>query len=350
MTTPASPVVEQNRAQDLMRLGWAIAELRGRVYFRPVDPGCMAGKAVARADHSLPLSAERSPKELLIETSEVVQALAKQTSLEFDGSHRKDSSGNAPAAPCTAAARVAELASQVPEQRSESSWHAAWNAFTLALYQWDAAIQDKLASASFGESSAYQLGWGLAECSLGARSRVPTQQHYGLGTRARQRTVRGPDPPARAAGACRTCGNGVCYQGVAGRLAAGVTRLLLAERHDTIGRGLPSAPGRRLARHDSCWHRPANIRAATCGATERRQYHPDYQRTVGPACQRAYQRRHTRCGVWAITEYGNSKPWGALVSALGIFGITTSSLLGSFAEPITLPKLTETPLLPDMAA
>src|SRR6266702_963045 len=114
MTTPASPVVEQNRAQDLMRLGWAIAELRGRVYFRPVDPGCMAGKAVARADHSLPLSAERSPKELLIETSEVVQALAKQTSLEFDGSHRKDSSGNAPAAPCTAAARVAELASQVP--------------------------------------------------------------------------------------------------------------------------------------------------------------------------------------------------------------------------------------------
>jgi hypothetical protein len=103
-------------------------------------------------------------------------------------------------------------------------------------------------------------------------------------------------------------------------------------------------------------------------------------------------------GVWAITEYGNSKPWGALVSALGIFGITTSSLLasakkkatglvdrvqaaiaaderakaatiipdrpkgatvkgpgtlstpGSFAEPITLPKLTETPLLPDMAA
>ena len=94
---------------------------------------------------------------------------------------------------------------------------------------------------------------------------------------------------------------------------------------------------------------------------------------------------------------GNSKPWGALVSALGIFGITASSLLasakkkatglvdrvqaaiaadesakaatiipdrpkgatvkgpgrlstpGSFAEPITLHKLTETPLLPDMA-
>jgi hypothetical protein len=100
-------------------------------------------------------------------------------------------------------------------------------------------------------------------------------------------------------------------------------------------------------------------------------------------------------GIWAITEYGHSKLVGALVSALGIFGITVSSLLasakknatglvdrvqkaiaadelakaatiipdrpkgatvkgpgklstpGSFAEPITLPKLAETPPLPE---
>src|SRR5690242_9950783 len=55
MTTQVAPVVGQDRAQDLMRLGWAIAELRGRVYFRPADPGCIAGNGVARFQHSLPL-------------------------------------------------------------------------------------------------------------------------------------------------------------------------------------------------------------------------------------------------------------------------------------------------------
>src|SRR6266540_2475040 len=98
-------------------------------------------------------------------------------------------------------------------------------------------------------------------------------------------------------------------------------------------------------------------------------------------------------GAWAITRYGNSQPWGALISALGIVGVTGSGLLasakkkatglvervqaaiaaderakaatiipdrpqkatvkspgrlstpGSFAEPITLSKLGETPEL-----
>jgi hypothetical protein len=102
-------------------------------------------------------------------------------------------------------------------------------------------------------------------------------------------------------------------------------------------------------------------------------------------------------GFWFISKYGNSRALGAVVSALGVFGITASTLLasakkkatglvdrvqqaiaademvqaatiipakpkgadvkspgrlstpGSFAEPITLPKLHETPLHPDPA-
>jgi len=117
-----APAVNQNRAQDLMRLGWAIAELRGRLYFGAADPGRIADPATVRADHSLPLSGERSPKEQLIETKEVVQALAKRANLELDGGRMKDSRGHTATTPCTAAARAIELADQGPDKRSARPW------------------------------------------------------------------------------------------------------------------------------------------------------------------------------------------------------------------------------------
>jgi hypothetical protein len=161
VTDQVGSLVERERAQVLMRLGWAIAELRGRVYFRPADPGCIVGKTVPRIQHSLPLYFERSPKEHLIETKQVVQEMARQAGLELDGSEMKDSCGAIAAAQCTAAARVCELASKVSDGQSES-WRASWNAFTLALYQWDAAIQDRVQRLSAGP--------GPRGVLLGARS------------------------------------------------------------------------------------------------------------------------------------------------------------------------------------
>jgi hypothetical protein len=397
MTTPVSPVVEPDRAQDLMRFGWAIAELRGRVYFRPDDPGCMVGKAAVRVDHSLPLSAERSPKELLIETKKVVQELAKLTNLEFDGSRMKDSSGGTHAAPCTAAACVVELAGQVPEERSESSWHAAWNAFTLALYQWDAAIQDKLASASFGESSAYQLGRGLAECSWALDPECPSNHVMGwehvLGsvrcmalTRLLERLV----PAVHAETASAIKGSLAAWQRISRdsrwRNATTPPAAVFLRRQVDVWRDMivVGTDPRVFARTPAALQNVTNIIPIIKGL---------WVQLVSGFISAGI----LGAGVWAITQYGNSKPWGAVVSALGIFGITASSLLasakkkatglvdrvqaaiaadeiakaatiipdrpkgatvkgpgrlstpGSFAEPITLSKLTETSPLPDMA-
>src|SRR5215831_13395301 len=396
VTDPVGSLVGRDRAQVLMRLGWAIAELRGRVYFRPADPGCIVGKAAPRIQHSLPLYFERSPKELLIETKQVVQELARQAGLELDGNGMKDSCG-ATAAQCTAAARVCELASKVSEGQSES-WRASWNAFTLALYQWDAAIQDRLASASFGESSAYQLGRGLAECSWALDPRRGPNHVMGwehvLGsvrcvalTRLLERLV--PVVPAETVSAIK--GSLAAWQRVARdrhwREDTTPPASVYLRRQVDVWRDLiiGGTDPRVFARPPATVQHVANIFPIIRGLR--------VQLVTGllSVCVLG-------AGVWSITEYGNSKLWAALVSALGIFGITTASLLasvkkkatglvesvrsaiaadeiakaatmipdrpkgttvkgpgklstpGSFAEPITLRKIDETPLAPDAAA
>jgi hypothetical protein len=390
MNTPVTPVVTQNRAQDLMRLGWAVAELRGRVYFRSGDPGCIAAKGVIRTHHSLPLSAERSAKELLIETKQVVQELAKRTGLELDGGQMKDSKGDTPAPPCTAVTRVAELADQVPEERSESSWPAAWNALTLALYQWDAAIQDALASASFGESSAYQLGRGLAECSWALDPDCPSNHVMGwehvLGaqrcvflTRLLERLT--PAVPPETASAIK--GSLAAWQRVA---------------RDSHWRKNTEPPGPVFLRQQIDIWRDMIVVGTDPRTFERSPALLQDIANIIPIIKGLWVQIVSALvsvgllglGVWSIIEYGNSKPWAALISALGVFGITASSLLanakkkatglvdrlqaaiaademakaatiipdrpkeatvkcpgrlstpGSFAEPITLPNLAET--------
>jgi hypothetical protein len=420
--TQVAPVVGEDRAHDLMRLGWAIAELRGRVYFRQTDPGCIAGNGVVRFQHSLPLYTERSSRELFIETQQVVQELAQRTRLDLDGSKMKDSGGVTPPAPCTAAARVTELASQVPEKRSAASWGASWNAFTLALYQWDAAIQDRLAGASFGESSAYQLGRGLAECSWALDPECPANDVMGwehvLGsarcvalTRLLDRLV--PVVSADAASAIK--GSLAAWQRVARDPAwrgdpvpeaTGLLRLKDAAPVASLLRHKDTAPEAPvfLRRQVDIW------RDMLVGGTDPRVFArpPALVQNVAniiPIIRGLWVQLLSGlvsivalgAGLWYISKYGNSKALGAVVSALGIFGITASSLLvnakkkatglvdrvqkaiaadeiaqaatiipakpkgagvkspgrlstpGSFAEPITLPKLHETPLHPDPA-
>jgi hypothetical protein len=394
MTAHVSPVVETNRAQDLMRLGWAIAEIRGRVYFRPSDPGCIAGQAAVHASHPLPLFFERSSADKQIEAEQVVQELAKRTGLELDGSQMKDSRGDTPATSPTAAARIAELAGRVPEDRSEPSWHATWNAFTMALYQWDSAIQDKLASASFGESSAYQLGRGLAECSWALDPNCPPNDVMGwehvLGrarcvalTRLLERLI--PAVPAETASAIK--GSLAAWERVArdSEWRKPPAPIFLRQQID-VWRDMivVGTEPQTFERSPGAVQNIANIFPIIKGLWA--------QMVIGLVSVGILG-----VGIWAITEYGNSKPWGLLVSALGVFGITASSLLanaekkvtglvdrvqvavaaderakaatiipdrpkdakvacpgrlstpGSFAEPISLPELAETSLLPGTA-
>jgi phospholipase C len=150
--------------RKLIRFGWAIAELRGRVRVGNDDPAVPKTIHRSRKYHALPLSWERSGTEQRIELGDVVITLADELGLNPNGAHLLDYQSN-PASDkdIDAANRVVQLAQAVPADPRDALWARTWNAFTEALYKWDGYIQDTLATGPFGKASAYQLGRGLAE-------------------------------------------------------------------------------------------------------------------------------------------------------------------------------------------
>ena len=149
-------------AQDLIRLGWALAELRGRLEFGDSDIGRLQTSLPRRTDQALPLADERSITEQLIAAKKLIVPLAERAKLSFDndGASIVDADGHPSTAACSVAVRVVQLADDVPEGHDSPERAKAWHAFTEALYKWDARIQDTLAGSSFGGSTAYQLGRG----------------------------------------------------------------------------------------------------------------------------------------------------------------------------------------------
>ena len=184
----ADVIVSSDRAKELLRFGWAIAELRGRVFFGPSDPGRLSDHATGtvRTGHMPPLGDERSAPEQLIEILKVVLSLATAIGITTDGSGMADVHGKKPAIACDGATRVLQLADQVPWTSESTVPDGAWNAFSEAFYQWDAQIQDQLAASAFAESSAYQLGRGLSETSwaldITAQPNSTTSWNHMLGT------------------------------------------------------------------------------------------------------------------------------------------------------------------------
>jgi hypothetical protein len=85
--------------------------------------------------------------------------------LKCQGSLTADEARRPPAQLPTAVDQVIALANAVPDDPKSPEWRKPWNDFADSFYLWDAQIQDVLASAPFGASSAYQLGRGLGETS-----------------------------------------------------------------------------------------------------------------------------------------------------------------------------------------
>lgn len=165
MTVDFSDVVPA-RGKQLIRFGWAISELRGRVYFGSEDPGrLLEASSTASTSFMLPLGEERSPGDLLTTVVGQVRELTNEVALPGDATAMEglETIGVAPST--TAADLVLQLAGDVPDHRNTNEWTERWLTFALALYQWDLQIQGTLAALTFGESSAYQLGRGLAETS-----------------------------------------------------------------------------------------------------------------------------------------------------------------------------------------
>jgi hypothetical protein len=150
MPVPATNTPPPTDADDAMRafrLGWAIAELRGR--YRPTVSHVEDSPPSRRADNALPLAAERTPAEQRLEVFTVVHGLSAALGLDFaDGPNN--------------AGRTAELRLLLNGLDATPSDAGRWEQLTAAFYSWDSAIQDNLVLRP-RLAAAYQLGRGLAE-------------------------------------------------------------------------------------------------------------------------------------------------------------------------------------------
>ncbi|HTQ91257.1 MAG TPA: hypothetical protein VMK84_17365 [Streptosporangiaceae bacterium] len=136
---------------NALRLGWYVAEVRGRN--RPGGPRPAPHSLPDRKDHVLPLRIERTHQELRIEAQAVLGAMSH--ALGVDTFRVKGQQQNQ-ATVIDQQARA--LADAAPEAAAQ-----AWAALASSIYDLDAHTQDSLAAQSDMCSAAYQLGRGLAE-------------------------------------------------------------------------------------------------------------------------------------------------------------------------------------------
>jgi hypothetical protein len=147
-----------------LRLGWNVAEVRGRN--RPGGPRPTSSQLPSRANHELPLRIERTHTELRIEVQKTVIALTKQLGKSGLGvragvlAKRIDTLAKVQSDELTELAKAATPADQAaPRRRADKAWQLLAN----TIYRFDALVQDTLTAAADSVACAYQLGRGLAE-------------------------------------------------------------------------------------------------------------------------------------------------------------------------------------------
>jgi hypothetical protein len=163
--------VDPTDLSNFFRLGWALAESRGRLLHSA--PKTTSG---ARPEHALPLESERTWREQTIETREILQALADGLDLDRP-LHELSRQGKGAKKGDTAMSRLRELEKHVAETETA---HALGSALEF-FYDWDERIQDILAPRSFELSSAYLLGRGLAESYWALHPDKPDSDQLGWG-------------------------------------------------------------------------------------------------------------------------------------------------------------------------
>lgn len=134
-----------------LRLGWAMAEVRGRLHNGSSEP------APKRPDRALPLADERGWTEETIESREVLAHLAEGLKVDLE------LHGGGGERPTQAVRRLAVELDDARADHDDARIRVTWSNTAELFYKWDARIQDTLAARSFTVASAYQLGRGLAE-------------------------------------------------------------------------------------------------------------------------------------------------------------------------------------------
>jgi hypothetical protein len=186
------------RVLTAIRLGWSIAEVRGRN--RPDAPPSARAGLPGPPGHALPLHVEQTSAELRIEAQAVLAAMARELGVDSGGANRASYSqaidaqaralamarkgapalgtvaatagaaapdGAAPdgaPAPVAVAAGV-PVAAHAPAARAPAAGDPAaqWDALQELIFKFDAHIQDALALGPDTVACGYQLGRALAE-------------------------------------------------------------------------------------------------------------------------------------------------------------------------------------------
>jgi hypothetical protein len=149
---PSPPPNDLDDVRAAFRLGWALAELRGR--YRPdikIDEQTGGAPTLGRTWKALPLGNERTAHEQRIEVIRVLRGLSGQLDLNFEKKEGRKTS-----------LVMARLDEHLRALDIDPGNKAAWNNLTEQFYEWDAHNQDALVMRP-NQSAAYQLGRGLAE-------------------------------------------------------------------------------------------------------------------------------------------------------------------------------------------
>jgi hypothetical protein len=147
-----------------LRLGWNVAEVRGRN--RPGGPLPRSPQLPSRADHELPLRLERTHTELRIEVQKTVIALTEQLGMSGPGARggvlakRIDWLAKAQS---DALAKLAKATVPADHATLRRRADKAWQLLAETIYRFDALVQDALTGVSDSVACGYQLGRGLSE-------------------------------------------------------------------------------------------------------------------------------------------------------------------------------------------
>jgi len=187
---------DADRVLTAIRLGWFIAEVRGRN--RPDAPPGATDRLPGPPGHALPLHVEQTPTELRIAAQGVLAAMARNLGVDGAGANHgsytaaieaqaealaKARAGSTAAlvaatdgaaAPDAAAAVPSTVAAVVSAAPGDPA--AQWDALQELIFKFDEHIQDALALGPDTVANGYQLGRALAEPYWALNPAVDTDQ------------------------------------------------------------------------------------------------------------------------------------------------------------------------------
>lgn len=152
---------EHTEILKAIRLGWTLAEVRGRI--RPDAPVPPPVNATSPAANALRLRVERTSAELCTELQGVIGALARDLGVDEPVAQSCSTSRSADLHAATESLREARCAAAKAGKDEFGETAQLWVALAEQISEFDAHIQDTLAAESDLQSCAYQLGRGLAE-------------------------------------------------------------------------------------------------------------------------------------------------------------------------------------------